>query len=398
MGIFRSLSGSLLVELTSADVSGMLRTVNKAGITVRDVRPDGDLTVCFTVAQRDLRSIERLTARKGARIKVISRKGIFWPILGLKRRPILLMGLTVLLSLSLFLPSRVLFVEVEGNGRVPGHLIMEAAQEAGIRFGASRRAVRSEKMKNELLGTLPQLQWAGVNTYGCTAVISVRERADETRHQADAAVSRIIASTDGVITSCTVTGGSGLCSVGQAVQKGQVLISGYTDCGGVTISGRAKGEVFAETLHELTVVMPSSSQNRTRYNSHKTNFSLLIGKKRINFYKGSGISDSRCVKMSTQYHLTLPGGYVLPLTLIKETIAYCDTQEKPVEKEPAQTLLSELSQQYLQHNLVALAILDTDELMQSTGDCWRLDGVYACTEMIGREQGEQIGDFHGKTD
>mgnify|MGYP003412984985 CR=1 FL=1 len=48
--------------------------------------------------------------------------------------------------------------------------------------------------------------------------------------------------------------------------------------------------------------------------------------------------------------------------------------------------------------LVALAILDADELLQSCGDCWRLDGIYACTEMIGREQGEQIGDFHGKTD
>lgn len=398
MGIFRSLSGMLLVELTSADISGMLRTVNEAGITVRDVQTGGDLTVCFTVAQRDLHSIEMLASRKGARVKLIARKGIFWSILGLTHRPVLVMGLAVLLSLSLFLPSRVLFVKVEGNGRVPERLITEAAQEAGIRFGASRRAVRSEKMKNELLGTLPQLQWAGVNTYGCTAVISVRERAVETRHQAEAAVSRIIASSDGVITSCTVTGGSGLCSVGQAVQKGQVLISGYTDCGGVTISGRAKGEVFAETLHGLTAVMPSSSQIRTRHKSLKTNFSLLIGKKRINFYKGSGISDGSCVKMSTQYHLTLPGGYVLPLSLTKETIASYDTEEMPVSEENAGTLLSELSRQYLQRNLVALAILDADELLQSCGDCWRLDGIYACTEMIGREQGEQIGDFHGKTD
>lgn len=31
-------------------------------------------------------------------------------------------------------------------------------------------------MKNALLSAIPELQWAGVNTYGCRAVISVRER------------------------------------------------------------------------------------------------------------------------------------------------------------------------------------------------------------------------------
>jgi hypothetical protein len=47
-------------------------------------------------------------------------------------------------------------------------------------------------------------------------------------------------------------------------------------------------------------------------------YSILLGKKRINFYKGSGIYDGSCVKMVSQYHLTLPGDYVLPVTVVKE--------------------------------------------------------------------------------
>ena len=36
--------------------------------------------------------------------------------------------------------------------------------------------IRSEKVKNSLLQRIPQLQWAGINTDGCVAVISVREK------------------------------------------------------------------------------------------------------------------------------------------------------------------------------------------------------------------------------
>ena len=398
MGIFRSLAGMVRVELTSADVAGALRAINEMGIPVAQVQTSGDLTVRFTVSRRSLKSIKILAQRKGERLQILARKGIFWPILSLRRRPILVGGMALLLGLSLMLPSRVLFIEVEGNDQVPTSLILEAASESGIAFGASRRAVRSEKMKNALLGAVPELQWAGVNTYGCTAVISVRERAAQPQAQEKYTVSSIVAACDGVITSCTVTSGAGLCAVGQAVSKGQVLISGYVDCGQTITATRSEGEIFAQTSHDLTAVTPAECGVRGEIQGQQTNFSLLLGKNRINFYKGSGISDGSCVKMSTKYHLTLPGGYRLPVTLIKETIVRCDVQTQPVEEETAEALLSGFARQYLREHLVALSILDAQEALLDAGGCWRLAGTYACSEMIGREQGEQIGDLHGKTD
>lgn len=398
MGLFRSLAGTVRLELTSANVAGTLQSINEMGISISDVQTSGDLTASFTVSRRSLRSIEKLASRKGERLTVLGRSGFFWALWGLRRRPVLLCGMALLLMLALLAPSRVLFVEVEGNDQIPARLICEAAQEAGIRFGASRREVRSEKMKNALLAAVPQLQWAGVNTYGCTAVISVRERAAETQTPEKYAVSNIVAADDGVVTSCTATSGTLLCAVGQAVQKGQVLISGYVDCGQTITATRAQGEIFAQTRHDLTVITPSESVVRGRLRAESTNFSLLIGKKRINFYKGSGISDATCVKMYSQYHLTLPGGYRLPVTLVKETVLSYDTNVQPRSEAEAQQLLSAFAKDYLRQTMVALTVLDAKETFSMEGGCCRLRGQYACVEMIGREQGEQIGDFHGKTD
>ena len=396
MGIFRSLAGSARLELTSADVSAALRDINAAKIRVWDVRIVGDLTVQFTASQKSIRFIEKIAERKGERLNVIGRSGLFWPIMGLRNRPVLVFGMAFLFALAIFVPGRVLFVRVEGNAAVPGEMILEAAQDAGICFGASRRAVRSEKVKNRLLGVMPQLQWAGVNTYGCTAVITVRERAQEQETKEECPVSSIVASCDGVITSCTVTRGSSLCAVGQAVQKGQVLISGYVDCGQSITVTRSQGEIFAQTRHELTIVTPSETMAREELRDQRTYYGFRIGKKRINFVKGSGISDGTCVKMYQEYQLTLPGGYRLPISLVKETVLAYDL--KPCERSDVvvKRQLSDFAKGYLQDHLVALVVLNAQEELTAEEKRFLFHGYYHCTEMIGRERAEQIGEFHEK--
>ena len=398
MGLFRSMAGVVRLELTSADKEAALRQISAYGIEIEEVVNRSELSVEFTVSRVWLSRLQEMARKKGERLIILRRGGLFWPVWSLRRRPLLVAGLGLLLYLSISLPGRVLFVQVEGNDKVPEQLILEAAQDAGIRFGASRRAVRSEKMKNELLGVLPQLQWAGVNTYGCTAVISVRERAAETVSPSTPMVSSIVASCDGVITDCTAKRGSLLCTVGQAVQKGQVLISGYMDNGLSVTATRAAGEVFAQTQHEITGVLPFEILARGETTDLKRNFSLILGKKRINFTKGSGIYDDTCVKMCTEYCLTLPGGFALPVMLVIETVAESDVQIRSFAEDEAQRLLSDSAKEYLLQQLVASTIVDLWEDFSCEDGAYRLSAHYACREMIGREQSEQIGDFHGKTD
>ena len=175
MGIFQSLRGTVTLELTSGSIEQSLAHLMKQGITLLNVRIRDELTASFQIDRRDFRSVRAITQRKGDRLSVIHRSGIYWNLKSLLRRPLVL-GMAVLLLFSLILPRVVLFVQVEGNDSVPTRKILEAAAESGIRLGAWGREVRSEKMKNALLSAIPELQWAGVNTYGSVAVITVRER------------------------------------------------------------------------------------------------------------------------------------------------------------------------------------------------------------------------------
>lgn len=397
MELFHSLAGFVRVELTSADVAASIRNINSMNITMLDVHEIGDMTVQFTVMRSKLKKVQNEAKRKGDTIVVLSQSGLFWRITRLKERPIFVLSIVVLLALSLIVPSFVLFVEVEGNEQVPDQLIIDVAGDAGIGFGSHRRSVRSERIKNELLSMLPQLQWAGVNTSGCSAVISVKERAAEDNNRSQGPISSIVASRDGVITSCTATNGSCLCSVGQAVQKGQMLICSYMDCGGVITMKQAEGEIYAQTCREITVVSPTEVKTRAENHGAERKYSLRLGKKRINFYNGSGIYAGSCVKMIRQYQLALPGGYVLPVVLTVEQYSIFSLQTTSHNDELRSEQLSDYSKSLLYSDGIALSILDANEAITSSDGMLILDGIYRCNEMIGRRQAEQIGDFHGKT-
>ena len=395
MHLFPELSDFVSVKLTGADIPASLSALSKHNVRISEICRIDDVTVRFTILGKDLNRARSLALRRGDHLVITKRTGMFRTLRSLLHRPVLVIGLAFLLMLGAVLQGRVLFVSVEGNDRIPSRMIMESAEHCGIHFWASRRTVRSEKMKNMLLKELPELKWAGVNTYGCRAVITVRERNDPPTEKTSSPVSHIAATRDGIITSCTTSKGTALCQTGQAVKTGDILISGYTDCGISIISSRAAGEVFADTRRDLNVVMPSTCRLRSQFPQNKVRYSLLIGKKRINFYKGSGISGATCVKMLTEYVLTLPGGFDLPVSVIKETVTECTMSVRTIS-EPDR-LLQSFAEDYLKHQMIAGTIIHKAEQITEGNGIVTLTGRYICSESIGKSLEEKIGEEHGKT-
>lgn len=399
MNLWNSLAGMVEAELTSADPEGTLAAAAEKNIAVFSVTRKEALVMRLRAFRRDLPALRKLCEKRGDRLSVRRTLGIYWTVKRFFARPVLALGVGLLLFLTLFLPTRVLFVRVEGNSTLPDRQILEAAETMGIRFGASRRGVRSERIKNALLGAIPELQWAGVNTRGCTAVISVRERTPEEKAgEEENRVGSVVAARDGVIVSCTVLEGTSKCNPGQAVRQGQVLISGYTDCGISIRAAWAKGEVYARTRREITVIAPAEWGERTEQTGSAVRYSLILGKKRINLWKGSGIWDSSCGRIETEYPLVLPGGFRLPVALAVEKLTFWNTEPTVSEEAAAQAELKAFADNYLTSQMVAGRILYAVESVFHQAGGYVLTGQFDCLEMIGRERAEEMGESHGQSD
>ena len=396
MNLWQSISGMIIGELTSAEPENALSAINEAGIALHNLQKTGELSFRFRVKRRDYPQVEKLCEKRGETVAVVERNGLYWTGIQLLRRPVICCTVIFSIFLSLFLSSRILFIRVEGNGQIPENQIREAAQLCGICFGASRREVRSERVKNALLSAVPELQWAGVNTSGCVAVISVRERPEQAEEDRAYTVSRIVADRDGYILSATATGGNLLVNAGQTVREGQTLISGYRDCGLLIQASRAEGEVMARTNRDLQVSFWPEYGSRGGLLDTKRKYSLLIRKKRINLWKDSGISDSSCGRMYEEYYVTLPGGFRLPFAVCVDTYLVYDQEPMRLSQDRAEALLDEYARTYLTKHMIAGTVQDSETQVTEENGVYCQTGNYGCTEMIGRERQEQIGEFDGK--
>ena len=389
-------TGQLTVELTGADIPGTLRVLSERGITLLKTILIDDLTVRINIGRRDYPRIREIAEKRGDTLTVWNRMGLYWKFRELLKRPVLILGLCLLLILTAYLPTRIFFVQVEGNEMIPTRLILEKAGECGIGFGASRREVRSERMKNTLLEAVPQLQWAGVNTRGCVAVISVRERAEEKETAEPSAFGHIVALMDGYILSCTATKGNLICGPGQAVVEGQILISGYTDTGLCIRAEQAQGEIYGRTIRTLELITPSGTVKKRDKDEEGRKISLLIGKKRINLWKDSGIWDTTCDRMYEEYYITLPGGFQLPAALTVERYVSRELSEAEIPQAEAERLLESTAQRYLKEQMLAGSIQDSQPEFSAEPGIVQMAGKFDCVELIGVMQRLQIGETNGE--
>lgn len=385
-------------EVVSANVSATLDALNRIGIPLYHIQQMDELTARICCRRKDYGKIRKKIESRGDSLRILRKSGPYWTLNGMKKRPVLLVGCIFLLMLILYLPTRIYFINVEGNETVPARQILEAAQKCGISFGASRRAVRSEKVKNALLAELPQLKWAGVNTSGCTATISVRERIPDEGEAPKKQVGNVVAIRDGFVVSATSTSGTLLCKPGQTVMEGQILISGYTDCGICIQADKAEGEIFAQTDRDISMLLPLNALERTDRSGVQRKISLCIGKKRINLWKDSGIWDVTCGRIYKEYYITLPGDFCLPIALAVETYSKDAVRSVSIAHSEAEAMMTGYAESYLQNQMVAGTILSGKQTVTEETGYYCFRGSYVCVEMIGKEQGEQIGETNGESD
>lgn len=394
MAIEQKIGGDVRFRLTSADVSHTLQELVKYNLTVHDVVMESELSALASLSVKEYKKALKIIKRNGGHAEKINQHGFILLLYRLRNRAVLLAGCLGLIILTIWLPSRILFLEVTGNKSIPDIFIKTHAQVQGLSFGCKRSEIRSEIIKNRLIAEIPELEWVGITTSGCVANISVRESQTENlKESAETYAGNVVAVCDGVVSTVTVTKGIPACKPGQAVQKGQILISGYEDCGLLIKHTGAEGEVYANTYRVLEGVLLSPAAERRNLKVVSNRFTIRIGKKLINFSKDSGISIPSCVKMYLERYATLPGGFQLPVSFIIET-SYDYEMDDPIQSEQVYDWVNIAAETYLQNIMLAGTVLDGDlQLVDNINDICSFMGRYSCVEQIGINRIEEIHSY-----
>lgn len=376
--------GLVTAEVTTADPPSALTAWASARVRFRRAELTTPLTLWVEMDRQALPKLRKICKKRGDSIRLIGRRGLLEDVRRLSRRPVLILGLILVIVMMTVLPKRLWFLRFAGNERLTQAELTAAAEEAGLTFFASVADIKSEEVKNRMVNLLPELAWAGVQFEGGIATVTVREqevRPEIINRQVPA---NVVAVRPGIVTSMSVLDGQALCQVGKAVLEGEILVSGYVDCQTHTQVTQADAEIYALTQRDISVILPVHCQGKGEIQGSTLKISLCLGRKRINLWGNSRILPAEYDKITEVRPLTLPGGYVLPVALVIQRGQARQMVSAPLQN--PEEALEDFGRHYVQTQMLAGRILGAETELRSGSDAYFFSGVYTCEEMIARQR------------
>lgn len=347
-------------------------------------RPDA-FTLEIWVLRREEARAQRLIESGGCTASVVERSGFSVVFGGLRKRPVLLALVFLSIAAAIIVPKFVFFYTVEGNESVPEAQILRELQELGVGFGTYGPSIKPQELKNQMLLRIPKLQWLTVQQSGMCACVVVRERPEKEEILDRRTPTNVVASRAGVITRVQAEAGNCLCSPGQAVSGGELLVSAYTDFGFKTQVSAARAEIYAQTVRMAQCVLPQTTQRKTTLAAPRYVLSVCIGRRRITLGNGTQ-AGANCEKQTKSMQISLPGGFSLPLGIEITRICEYDTREEELRETEAEERLLAAVQTAAKRDMIAGTIEDTSFRLNKGGGCFRLSVSLRCEEMIARIQ------------
>ena len=377
------LQGTVTLRITGVCPEEFLMRLVRCDVRFRDYRKVDELTATLVIPAEKISTARAAAKKTMCQIEVARVSGLIPGVRAMGLRILMPIWL-VLLTLGVFwLQGHMLFFEIEGNDTLPDRVILEALEQCGVGFFTPQDQIDLNLLKNQMISRLPRLSFLTVNHRGPVARVVVREREEKPILKESVAPANILASKDGLITSVTATGGAAMIRPGDFVTKGQLMISGVTNLDKTLMVSRAEGEVYARTWNALDAVTADELTYKQRTGRETRVFAVTFGKKKINFYKSSGISYGNYDKMTTEKPLTLPGGYTLPVCLTITVFREYTVCQAPLEQDKAQALLEDCTRQQLLGSMTAGTIQSLSVRLRPETGKYLLTGTAECQEEIG---------------
>ncbi len=298
-------------------------------------------TAAASCRAAEYRRLLPLARRCRVRLRCVKKRGIPFQTEKLLRRKGLLAGILCGMGIYWLLSGSFWVVTVTGTEALGEKTVLKAAMECGIYPGAGKSSFSPQQASHELISRLPELQWATVNTDGCFAEISVREKAVVPEMTDDSEWSNIMAARDGVILGIEAECGRQEVKIGDTVREGELLIAGlYKEIPDPyspqpaelpEIWGAARGSVTAETYREFTILVSDTKRETVSAGKQKRNTSLILFglKLPLGFHTAP---EGECRIYRKRQDLTALGT-VLPAALEQEIWEPLEEKERKLSRE-----------------------------------------------------------------
>lgn len=334
--LYTYLRGSCRFTASGIFPERFLNLAARSDLGLWDIRRSGEEISARIIAGR-YRELLPLARKCGIRLHVREKHGLPFRLLPYRKRAGMPLGFIIFCGLLWLLAQFVWIVDIPQVSPELQQKLEKEIYDVGIRQGMLRSGIDAELMSVELQLNCRELSWAGISSSGSHVTVDVREMEKPIKQTDSDKPCNIVAAKDGVVISVTATDGQAVVEAGQAVAKGDLLISGVIEySGGYVSMTHAQGTVEADTFYQLTSEVPYSIERRERTGRVVTIRRLMLLGFEIPLYVNREPEGS-FEREHEEWTLTA-GGSALPLTVRTERWYELRTVNRIITPEEAEAI------------------------------------------------------------
>ena len=216
--------------------------------------------ICFCTGKNEWNTAQSAAEKTQNSIHIVKEHGLPYILAKHKHRSGLLAGAVLFAVFCKVMSCFVWSISYQLPEIINEYEMQEILSEYGFHEGAYRESLNVQDIIDKISLKDNRISWMTINIIGSCAEVRVSPDTSQSLNRRDISqTSNMISAADGTVTRIKVKNGSSKISVGDAIKKGQMLVSGvmeYNDGTNVIVDSNA--QVFAKTARSAEIKIPKN--------------------------------------------------------------------------------------------------------------------------------------------
>ncbi len=273
--LLRNAKGYLRFQIEGGFPEKFLNQAVEDGLQIWNMSQKDYCITAYTTPN-DYHKMRRYAKRTGVRLSVAKKYGL--PFVRFRYRKRWGIGAGIVIAvLGMVVMNQFLWqITIEGNQRVSRQQLLDGLRDNGVGIGSRLSQIDTLAVEQDMLLRFDNLAWIALNLEGSSLHIQVDERVLPPEPINTNDPCNVVAGKTGVIQVMEVYVGQPMKQKGEAVQEGELLVSGVVTMGEKNVLRHARAKVLAQVEEEITIEVPFRQKKQTLTGQQAVNRSLLF--------------------------------------------------------------------------------------------------------------------------
>jgi len=242
--------GRITLEVSAPVPEKFLNLLWSKGVEIKNINRLDITTLRLEIGYLEYKEVEKAAKKCKGKIHIVSRGGLIFLIIRLKRQVSLIAGSLVFLGGLYLLSTHLWAIEITTKENVAPFEIRKQLAQLGIKPGISKNDINVYTLEKKIENINSNILWIRTRIEGSTLKVVIEEKVTPPTINNDTVSGDCVAKMDGEIKRIYIKSGTAKVAPGNMVKEGDILIKGVEGKEGGEYSVAAKGTVIANTFYE----------------------------------------------------------------------------------------------------------------------------------------------------